>query len=80
MKTVMNKMNVGMIRMQAKLNELADETKKKWNENRGDFILDHAMVFVIILVVGGIALMALKTYIDGEFTNLVKTKINEFFN
>lgn len=80
MKNVMNKMNVGVIRMQAKLNELAADAKKKWNENRGDFILDHAMVFVIILVVGGIALLALKTYIDEEFTELVKTKIDEFFN
>ncbi len=80
MKSVINKMNVGMIRMQAKLNELAADAKKKWNEKRGDFILDHAMVFVIILVVGGIALLALKTYIDEEFTDLVKTKINEFFN
>lgn len=80
MKTVMNKMNVGMIRMQAKFQELATEAQRKWNENRGDFILDHAMVFVIILVVGGIALVALRTYVNEEFAALVKTKINEYFN
>lgn len=76
MKFAMNKLNMAMINLQVAVNDIKERIK----EERGDFILDHAMVFVIILVVGAIVLVALKNYISNDFTNLVKSKIDEFFN
>lgn len=80
MKKSLEMLNVAITRMQLAVQNKVDDAKNKLEEQQGDFILDHAMVFVIILVLGGIILIALKNYIGDDFTNLVKQKINEFFN
>ena len=54
--------------------------KEKLQDTSGDFVLDHAMVFVIILVVGAVVITALVNYIENDFTDLIKSQINAFFN
>lgn len=80
MKKSLEMLNVAITRMQLAVQSKVDDVKNKLEEQQGDFILDHAMVFIIILVLGGIILLALKNYIGDDFTNLVKQKINDFFN
>lgn len=80
MKKSLEMLNVAITRMQLAVQSKVADVKNKMEEQQGDFILDHAMVFVIILILGGIILLALKNYIGDDFTNLVKQKINEFFN
>lgn len=76
MKFAMNKLNMAMINLQVAVNDM----KERMKDDRGDFVLDHGIVFVIILVLGGIVLLALKAYFDGEFPDLIKSKIDAFFN
>lgn len=80
MKKSLEMLNVAITRMQLAVQSKVADVKNKMEEQQGDFTLDHAMVFVIILILGGIILLALKNYIGDDFTNLVKQKINEFFN
>jgi len=73
MKNLMNK-----IAIRTKLAAMG--AKEKLTNRDGDFILDHAMVFVIILIVGGISIALLVTYLQGDFSTLVSDKVTEFFN
>lgn len=52
----------------------------KLAETRGDFVMDHAVVFVIILVVGGAALLLLTTFLNTDMGPLLTQKIKDFFN
>lgn len=56
------------------------DTRRKLNENSGQFVIDHAIVFVIALVLGGIGLTLLVNYLQSDLSNTIKTKINDFFN
>lgn len=52
----------------------------KLAENRGDFVMDHAVVFVIIIVVAGIAILLLTTFLQTDMGPLLTQKIKDFFN
>lgn len=52
---------------------------RKLKEKRGDFVMDHAAVFLIILVVAGVVLGLLLTYFRTDFADALKTKINQLF-
>lgn len=54
--------------------------RRKLAENDGQFVMDHAVVFVIIIVLGGVSLLLLRNYLNDELSNTLKSKINEFFN
>lgn len=76
MKKIINKLNNLFIRTRL----AAIGTREKLEETRGDFVLDHAMVFVIILVIGAIVIAVISNYIQNDFVNLIKEKITAFFN
>ena len=56
------------------------DTHRKLSESSGQFVIDHAIVFVIALVLGGIGLTLLVNYLQSDLSNTIKTKINDFFN
>lgn len=56
------------------------DTRRKLSEDGGQFVMDHAIVFVIAIVLGGIVLGLLTVYVRTDLSNTLKTKINDFFN
>ena len=46
----------------------------------GLFVIDHAAVFIIIIVLAGIALTLLSNYVETDFATALKDKINALFN
>ncbi|MEA4934341.1 MAG: hypothetical protein VB071_12305 [Lawsonibacter sp.] len=54
--------------------------RQKLQETDGNFVMDHAVVFVIIVVLGGIVLTLLTKYLNDDLSSTLKTKINDFFN
>ena len=49
----------------------------KSQEKKGDFVGDKAIVLVVTLVLGGIALAVLSQYIENDFMTMVTNKISE---
>lgn len=54
--------------------------ERKLTEQRGDFVMDHAVVFVIILVIAGIGITLLTTFLQTDMAPLLTQKIKDFFN
>ena len=46
----------------------------------GQFVMDHAVIFVIIIVVGALVLGLLKTFVETDMAPVLKEKILAFFN
>lgn len=80
MKTLKNDLNAAMtkayIRAQLRTARLKDTLK----DESGQFVMDHAVVFVIILVLGALALLLLKNFLNDDLAPTLKTKIMAFFN
>lgn len=56
-----------------------NEARQKLAENSGQFVMDHAVVFVLITVLGGIALALLTSFLQSDMAPTLKSKIMEFF-
>lgn len=54
--------------------------RNKLKEQRGDFVIDHAAVFIIILVLAGVALTLLLGYFKTDFFTALKEKISAIFS
>lgn len=52
----------------------------KLAENNGQFVMDHAVVFVLILVLAGIALTLLTSFLNDDLAPTLRQKILDFFN
>lgn len=52
----------------------------KLTEEKGQFVMDHLVVFVIILVLAALAITLLTTYMNGDLSTLLKGKVNALFN
>lgn len=52
----------------------------KLAENQGQFIMDNAMITVIILVLGAIVITALTGLIQNDLIPSLRTKIMDFFS
>lgn len=66
--------------MLARLKADAVVAKGKLADERGQFVMDHAVVFVIILVVAAIVIALLTTFLQTDMAPLIKQKILDFFN
>ena len=58
----------------------AGRLKETLRDESGQFVVDHAVVFVIIIVLGALALAALKVFVTNDMAPTLKNKIMEFFN
>lgn len=72
----MKTLNNAMIRLQV----FRMMTRKKLRDSSGQFVMDHTMIFVIILVLGGIALGLLAAYLRGPLSESLKAKISDTLN
>lgn len=90
MKTLKNMKNAikDMIAaVKAKAKKMADwamarqkAVQLKLAENQGQFIMDNAMITVIILVLGAIIITALTVLIQNDLIPSLRTKIMDFFS
>lgn len=80
MKHFINHIRSGFRRASVRSYAAIHDVRRKLAENDGQFVMDHAVVFVIIIVLGGVSLLLLKNYLNDELSNTLKSKINEFFN
>ena len=69
------------------MKNLVNNLKKKLNRalirlqnTDGQFVMDHAVVFVIIIVVGALVLVLLKNFVETDMAPVLKEKILAFFN
>lgn len=80
MKNLMNTMHSRLNLAFARAHLATQTAKEKLRENNGQFVMDHAVVFVIIIVLGGVALLLLRNYLQNDLSNTLKSKIDAFFN
>lgn len=52
----------------------------KLAEEHGQFIMDNAMIFVIILLLGAIVVAAMTTLVQNDLIPSLRTKIMDFFS
>lgn len=62
------------------LKEAKNKLYLKLREKQGDFVVNHGVVFIIIIILGAIVISVLSSYIETDFSNMIKTKIEDFFN
>lgn len=56
------------------------DAKEKLQETKGQFVIDNGVVFVIIIVIGGIVIAVLTNYIENDFSTLISNQITAFFD
>lgn len=76
MKTLKNNITAAGTR----INAATAAIKQRLSSRNGSFVVDHAVVFVIIIVLGALALVLLKDYLSNTLAPLLISKISEFFN
>ena len=57
-----------------------ETARLKLAESQGEFVMDHAVVFVIILVIAAIVIALLVFFLQSELAPLLTQKIKDFFN
>jgi hypothetical protein len=65
-------------------NKIIDQVKvrpfaAKLAESNGNFVVDHAATFAIIIAVAAVIITALIAYIKGDFSTLLTGKIGNLF-
>lgn len=56
------------------------EAKAKLMERKGQFVMEHAVAFIIIIVLGALGILLLTTYMQGDLSNMFKGKVEGLFN
>lgn len=80
MKTLKNNFNDAMTKAYIRARLHASRLKDAMTDESGQFVMDHSVQFVLILVLAGIALVLLKDWLQNTMAPTMKTKIMEFFN
>lgn len=84
MKKYMNRFTAAARKLEGKTIVTVMDTKEAWKkkltDDEGQFVVDHAVVFVLIIVLGGISLVLLKNFLSSDLAPTLKNKILEFFN
>ena len=80
MNTLKNHIHTALTHLYLRANKLSGHMKAKLLSNDGQFVVDHAVVFVIIIVLGALALTLLKGFIETDMAPVLKEKIMAFFN
>ncbi|MET0018007.1 hypothetical protein [Oscillibacter sp.] len=80
MKTIKNNLNAAMVKAYIRAQLRTARLKDTLKDESGQFVMDHAVVFVIILVLGAAALLLLKNFLNDDLAPTLKTKIMAYFN
>lgn len=73
MKKIMKKISDGITKQYI-------AAKAALSGNNGQFVVDHAVVFVIIIVLGALALVLMKNFLSNSLAPTLNSKLMEFFN
>ena len=80
MNTLKNTLNAAMSKAYIRARLYTARMKDTLKDESGQFVMDHAVVFVIIIVLGALALLLLKNFLNNDMAPTLKNKIMEFFN
>ena len=80
MNTLKNNIHSAMTNLYLLAHKLSGDMKAKLLSNDGQFVVDHAVVFVIIIVLGALVLTVLKNFVETDMAPVLKEKIMAFFN
>lgn len=80
MKTLKHAMNRHMVNAYLRMQRSAGKARDTLQGNDGQFVVDHAIVFVIILVLGAIALLLMKNWLKDSLAPTLQGKVSDFFN
>lgn len=80
MNTLKNTLNAAMSKAYIRARLYTARMKDTLKDESGQFVMDHAVVFVIIIVLGALALLLLKNFLNNDMAPTLKTKVMEFFN
>ena len=78
MKNVFKSINRKCCAVISRLQALRAATRAKLAEENGQFVVDHAVVFVICIAIGSIVLVALTTFVNTDMAPALKNKILGF--
>ena len=57
-----------------------NRVKASLKDQSGQFVMDHAVVFVLIIVLAAAALLLLKDWLQNSLAPTLQGKVMEFFN
>jgi len=87
MKNIVSKIKHIIATLNGKCQKLAAQMEAKrvraqtvLANNEGDFVMDHAMVFVIILAVAAVVIGALVVFVQTDMGPAITNKIKSFLN
>lgn len=80
MKTIRNKLNEKLLRAYLRVRGLGKKAAETLENEDGQFVVDHAVVFVIIIVLGAVAIVLMRTYLQNDLSVLLKNKVEALFN
>ena len=80
MKTIRNKLNEKLLRAYRRVRGLGKKAAETLKNEDGQFVVDHAVVFVIIIVLGAVAIVLMRTYLQNDLSVLLKNKVEALFN
>lgn len=80
MKDIANRMKGAAGHVWATVFQAKFNAQFKLAEENGQFVVDHAVVFVLIIVLGGIALGLLTAFLNTDLAPALKGKILGFLN
>lgn len=80
MKKIVNKIKSLMTRTCIKTQAVAAEAHAKLQDNKGEFVVEHGVVFVIILVLAALAIALLRSLMNDTLSPTITQKIKDFFN
>ncbi len=80
LKNILNTVRNKLLKATVQIRSYRDLSQAKLAENKGQFVMDHAVVFAIILVLGGIAMALLTTFMRTDMAPLLTQKVRDFFS
>lgn len=80
MKNLKNKLNSVKTTLAIRMKRAKQDAADTLTDNSGQFVVDHAVVFIAIVVVGGLVLLAMKDFLTDQLIPAITAKIMELFN
>lgn len=78
-KTLKNALDNAVWKLCAAVTVKKHAVREKLAENSGQFVMEHAVTFVLIIVLAGIILVILTNFLQTDMAPTLKSKIMEFF-
>ncbi len=80
LRTVKDKTNSTMTRAYLRVKSLSADAQLRLQSQSGEFVVNHGVVFLIILVLAALAITALTGLMNDTLVPTVRQKMLDFFN